>query len=61
MFLSQPVYMENGEWKPNFNFPQPEKKILMDIVSKVSEVLIEYNLGKRFSMNRRESMPHISE
>lgn len=61
MFLSQPVCMENGEWKPNFNFPRPEKKILTNIVSKVSEILIEYNLGKRFSMNRRESMPRMSE
>lgn len=59
--MSQPVCMENGEWKPNFDFPSPNENILKNIVSKVTETLIEYNLGKRFNMNWRESMSQISE
>lgn len=61
MFMSQPVSMENGEWKPNFNFPSPDKNILKNIVSKVMDILIEYDLGKRFNMSGRESMSRISE
>lgn len=61
MFLSQPVSMENGEWKPNFDFPSPDENILKNIVSNVTEILIEYNLGKRFNMNLREPTSQISE
>lgn len=61
MFMSQPVSMNKGEWKPNYKFPSPDDKIILDIISKVRELLFEFNLGKRFNMNWRESISQISE
>ncbi|KAL4098011.1 hypothetical protein QTP88_022686 [Uroleucon formosanum] len=61
MFLSQPVHMENGEWKPNFDFPPPDETVIVDILSKVSEIAFEYNLGNRFNMNPKEMASEISE
>lgn len=60
-FMSQPVHIENGEWKPNYEFPSPDEKIILDIVSKVEEILIEFNLGTRFHMHYNESKPRINE
>lgn len=60
-FISQPVCMENREWKPNFDFPSPDKTIITDIISKVTEIECEFNLGKRFNMNTRELLTEISE
>ncbi|XP_050058720.1 putative malate dehydrogenase 1B isoform X2 [Aphis gossypii] len=56
MFISQPVCMENGEWKPNFDFPSPDETIINSILSKVTEIAFDYNLGKRFNITypRRE-------
>lgn len=56
MFISQPVCMENGEWKPNFDFPSPDETIINNILSKVTEIAFDYNLGKRFNITypRRE-------
>ncbi|VVC24896.1 Lactate dehydrogenase/glycoside hydrolase, family 4, C-terminal [Cinara cedri] len=59
MFMSQPVCIENGEWKPNFDFPDPVGNIISDIVSNVTEILIEFNLRKRFTTNWKESMSQI--
>jgi len=53
--------MENGEWKPNFDFPPPDKTVIVEILSKVSEIAFEYNLGNRFNMNPREMESEISE
>jgi len=53
-FISQPVKIENGDWKPNHEFPSPDETIINDIVSKVEEIAFEYDLGKRFNINRRE-------
>ncbi|XP_025207030.1 putative malate dehydrogenase 1B [Melanaphis sacchari] len=50
LFISQPVCMENGEWKPNFDFPTPDETIIIDILSKVAEIAFDYNLGKRFNV-----------
>jgi len=61
MFLSQPVHMENGEWKPNFDFPPPDESVIIDMLSKVSEIAFEYNLGNRFNMNPKEMASEISE
>lgn len=61
MFMSQPVCMNNNEWKPNYNFPAPDEIVLTDIVSKVKDLLVEYNLGKRFNINWKESMSQFSE
>lgn len=61
MFMSQPVYIINGEWQPNYNFPTPDKIVLIDIISKVKELLIEYDLGKRFYISWNESKSQISE
>lgn len=48
--------MENGEWKPNFDFPSPDETIINSILSKVTEIAFDYNLGKRFNITypRRE-------
>lgn len=48
MFISQQVYLDNGEWKPDTDFSPPDQHVLKDIVSKVIEIVIEYDLGKRF-------------
>lgn len=61
MFMSQPVHMENDEWKPNYEFPSPDRQIIFDIVSKVKDILTEFNLGTRFYMNLKESKSRISE
>lgn len=59
MFMSQPVCIENGEWKPNYDFPSPDEKILKEIVSKAMDITIKYNLGNRFKTYSRESMLQI--
>lgn len=46
--MSQPVVIENGEWKPNCNFPSPNENILLNIVSKVKKIGIQFNIGERF-------------
>jgi len=53
--------VENGEWKPNFDFPPPAETTITDILSKASEITLEYNLGNRFNMNPREMTAEISE
>jgi hypothetical protein len=60
-FISQPVCMENGEWKPNFDFPSPDKTIIIDILSKVADIAFNYDLGKRFNVHypTRESRTNI--
>lgn len=60
MFISQPVRMENGEWKPNYDFPSPDKKFKIDLIAKATEILIEYDLGRRFNIKWRESASRIS-
>ncbi|XP_026804364.1 putative malate dehydrogenase 1B [Rhopalosiphum maidis] len=61
IFISQPVCMENGEWKPNFDFPSPDETIIIDILSKVEDITFDYNLGKRFNVQypARESRTNI--
>ncbi|XP_022167662.1 putative malate dehydrogenase 1B [Myzus persicae] len=61
MFLSQPVCMKNGEWKPSFDFPPPDETVISDMLSKVSDITFEYNLGNRFNMNPREMAVELSE
>lgn len=52
--MSQPVILENGEWKPNYNFPSPDENILFTIVSRAKEIATEFNLGARFQKKWRE-------
>lgn len=61
MIMSQPVSMVDGEWKPNFDFPSPDEEVLKSIVSKVAELLIEYDLGKRFNINFRETTSFLTD
>jgi len=53
--------MENEEWKPNYDFPSPDEKILKEIVTKVKDITIKYNLGNRFKMYKRELMLQTSK
>lgn len=54
MFMSQPVSIENGEWKPNFDFPCPDENIISDMVSNVTDILYKFSLGKRFTTNLKK-------
>ncbi|XP_050421144.1 putative malate dehydrogenase 1B [Adelges cooleyi] len=60
-FMSQPAYLENGEWRPNSHYPTPSNEIFTDVVNNVVDLLQEYNLGKRFIINLRESSTKLFE
>lgn len=57
MFISQQVYLDNGDWKPDSDYLSPDKHILKDIVSKAIEIVIEYDLGKRY--HKYSNMPKV--
>lgn len=59
MFMSQPVCMKNGEWKPNYKFPAPDEKIIFGIISNVRDLLASYNLGNKFNLSWRKTMAQI--
>ncbi|XP_050546123.1 uncharacterized protein LOC126908253 [Daktulosphaira vitifoliae] len=59
IFMSQPVVLEDGEWKPYNEFPAPTNEVF--ISDKVMDLLNDYNLGKRFTVNWRESTEKLLE